>query len=272
LILLTALQTSYDYFGRWVEAVETRYIYGADIAEVARYVKATRHEGLVAVSAEYYRDLDPFRLALHLQGRPPFIIWFDGRQTLAFPPTASGLTPRYIFPTSAPPAEVWLPFLHPSLAESGRDYTLYRLPDETSLRQAQNAAFPLENSLAVRVNDDLILSAYRVLGAVISGGKFQVLLGWQALRSLPPGTDYTFLVRLRDRQGYLWAEDDGNGYAPSDWQPGVQALQLLTLRLSGDLPPRTYDLTVEVVDRHTGQSLPLATGETVLLLTPLARQ
>jgi hypothetical protein len=272
LILLLLLHTSYDYFIRWANAPGGRYIYGADIAEVARYVNATRGEELAAISAEYYRDLDPFRFTLHSQGDPPFVIWFDGRQSMAFPPPESGLSPRYIFPLSAPPAEVWQPFLQPSPAESGREYALYRLADMASLRQTQKTTFPAENVLGVKVNNDLIISAFRVLGTVASGGKFQVLLSWQALRAMPPGTDYTFLVRLKDSQNNVWAESDGNGYNPGDWQAGVQGLQLITLRLPGDLPPRIYHLTLEVVNRQNGQSLPTATGETVIPLISIKGQ
>lgn len=271
-LLLLLLLTCYDYFIRWANAPEARYIYGADIAEVAGYVNATSNEGLTAISAEYYRDLDPFRFTLHSHGQPPFVIWFDGRQSLAFPPPESGLSPRYIFPLSAPPANVWQPFLQPAPAESGQEYTLYRLRNAAELRQAQIAAFAAPNTLDVNINNDLILSAYQVLGSVVSGGKFQVLLGWQALRALPPDADYTFLVQLQDKQGHVWAEADGNGYPPSDWQPGVQGLQLLVLRLPGDLPPRAYPLTVQVVDRHSGQALPAATGETVIMLRVLAGQ
>jgi hypothetical protein len=93
------------------------------------------------------------------------------------------------------------------------------------------------------------------------------LLGWQALRSLPPGTDYTFVAQLEDNQGRLWAKADALGYSPADWQPGVQALQLLTFRLPGDLPVRTYRLTLAVVDRQTGQPLPADGGQTVIPLT-----
>jgi hypothetical protein len=52
----------------------------------------------------------------------------------------------------------------------------------------------------------------------------------------------------------------------------VQGLQLLVLRLPGDLPPRTYHLTAQVVDRRSGQTLPAATGETVITLGALAGQ
>jgi hypothetical protein len=139
------------------------------------------------------------------------------------------------------------------------------------LQQAE-AAFSSPHSLGIEVNNDMILSAFQVLGTVVSGGKFQVLLGWQALRVLPPDADYTFLVQLQDNRSHIWAESDGNGYPPAYWQPGLQGLQLLVLRLPGDLPPRAYHLTVQIVDRRQGQALPTTTGESVIPLTSLTGQ
>lgn len=266
LLLATTFHTAYDYFIRWASAAEGRAIYGADIAAIARYLKTNSDGELAALSAEYYRDLDPFRLALHFGGNPPFVIWFDGRQSLAFPPPQTGLSPQYIFAASAPPADIWLPVLSSLSNETNQDYTVYQLPPETWRDRLKASLFSGMNTLGITINDDLVLLGYEVMGEIISGGKFQVLLAWEALRPLPPGTDYTFLVRMWDSQGHLWAEDDGNGYPPSMWQPGVQGLQLLTLRLPGDLPPRTYHLTVEVVDRRTGQPLPAAAGETQIPL------
>jgi len=270
LILFTALHTTYDYFGRWASADDAREIYGADIAEIAHYLKTTKDEGLAAISAEYFRDLDPFRFSLHFQGEPPFVIWFDGRQSLAFPPAESGLSPRYIFAASAPAAESWLPLLQASPTESGRNYTLFHLPPNDDAQQLQASLFPSGQNLDININNELLISNYQLLGSVVSGGKFFTLLGWQALGPLPPGTDYTFVVQLQDKQGHVWARADGLGYSPADWQPGVQALQLLTFRLPGDLPARTYQLTLAVVDRHTGQSLPATSGQTAIPLTTLA--
>lgn len=265
LLTLTALHTAYDYFNRWATAPEARYIYGADIAQISHYIQAADNNDLAVISAEYYRDLDPFRLMLHFQGQPPFVIWFDGQQTLAFPPPESNLSPQYIFAASAPAAEIWTEILQPLSGQTKADYQVYTLADRQKLTQFQNDMSRLD----VIINNDLILSGYKILGDVVSGGKFQVLLGWQALRPLPPGTDYTFLVQMRDEQGHLWAQADGNGYAPGDWQPGVQALQQLTLRLPGDLPPRTFYLTAQVVDRNSAQALPAATGETTIPLQPV---
>ena len=262
LLFLTTLHTGYDYFGRWASAPEARYIYGADIAEVAQHIKANYDEGLTVISAEFYRDLDPFRFALHFQGQPPFVVWFDGRQSLAFPPQQSNLQPRYVFPTSAPAAGLWTTFLRYSPAESGREYMIYRLPDESLQPHFEQQMKPL----GVNINNDLIISGYQILGQAASGGKFQVLVSWQALRTLPPGADYTFAVQLRDPQNRLWLETDGNGYSPADWQPGVQGLQLLTLRLPGDIPPGSFNLSLQVVDRRQGKVLPAADGQTTISL------
>jgi hypothetical protein len=273
LLLLGAMfYTIYDYFVRWANAAEARTIYGADVAEAARYLAANHDQGLTAISAEYFRDLDPFRLVLHTGGKPPFVLWFDGRQSLAFPPPQSGLLPRYLFLASAPPPDAWQPFLQPVPAQSGHDYTLYHLPDAAAWSQTLAATFPTENQLGININNDLKVLAYRLVGQVVSGGKFTLLLAWQALRALPPGTDYTFVVCLKDSQDFIWAEADGLGYTSDHWQPGVTGLQRLTLRLPGDLPPQIYHLTLELVDRHTSQPLPAATGQTSFPLTSLTAQ
>ncbi|MCB0194154.1 MAG: glycosyltransferase family 39 protein, partial [Anaerolineae bacterium] len=265
LLVLTTLHTTYDYFVRWANAPEARSIYGADIAAVSRYLKNSDSADLPVISAEYYRDLDPFRLALHFAGSPPFVIWFDGTQTLAFPPAESRLSPRYIFPASAPAAETWNELLEPVTSESSPDFALYRLPESDPLGQLQNDLGRLD----VIVHDDLRLLGWSVLGEPIGGGQFQLLLSWQALRALPPGTDYTFLVRMRDSQGHLWLETDGNGYDPDDWQPGVLALQQLTFHLPGDVPPQNYTLSASVVDRRLGQALPASNGEAEIILGDL---
>lgn len=268
----TTLHTTYDYFGRWVAAPEARFIYGADIAQIAAHLKQTPDEAFPTISAEYFRDLDPFRSELHFAGEPPFTIWFDGRQSLAFPPPQSGLRPRYFFSAGAPAATLWQPFLQPVDLGPAVDYQLYHLADAATLQQAWAETFAAAPPLQVNLNDDLLLLNHRLLGEVVNGGRVQLVLGWQALRTLPPETDYTFVARLVDQAGQIWAEADGNGYAPGDWQPGVLGLQLLTLRLPSDLPPRGYSLIVEVVNRQTGQPLPTAAGEMSLVLQPVVSQ
>ena len=261
---LLTLHATYDYFQRWANAAGARQIYGADIAEIANYVQNNYNEEVTAISAAYYRDEEPFRYTLHWHGQPPFTLWFDGQQSIAFPPAESHLSIRYLFADSAPPNALWLEFLQPVPAESGRAYQLYRLPDTFRIAKVKEL-----QPLAYVINNDVNLNGYRVLGQVVSGGKFQLLLAWQALRALPPATDYTWLARLWDEQGHEWAQADGLGYAPSDWQPGVQGLQLLTFRLPADLPPGQYSLTIELVNRQTGQPLPAVNGATRLDLVTL---
>lgn len=266
-LLILVIGSSTDYFIHWRNAPEANHIYGADIAEIARYVRHNYTHELTAISSDYYRDLDPYRYTLHWAGQPPFAIWFDGQQSLAFPPPESGLSPRYLFAESAPPAAPWLRFLEHDPAQSGLAYQLYRLPNDLDL-----TAISLKQPLNITINDALRLSGYEILGTAQAGGKFQLLLAWHALRGLPPGTDYTFLTRLRDAEGRTWAEADGLGSNPADWQPGVYGLQLLTLRLPKDLPLQSYTLTLELVDRRLGQALPTRTDQTVITLTTLSSQ
>jgi 4-amino-4-deoxy-L-arabinose transferase-like glycosyltransferase len=124
----TLWQNGYDYFVRWHQATEARNIYGADIAAAANYLKASPSDDLTAISAAYYRDLDRFRMDLHFGGRSPFMIWFDGRQSLAFPPPESGLSPRYIFPASASPPETFTSLLEPDISAGNPEFSVYRLP------------------------------------------------------------------------------------------------------------------------------------------------
>ncbi len=262
LVVLITLHTAYDYFIRWNSSADARHIYGADIAEVARYLKTAGSQDLPVISAEYYRDLDRFRMDLHFGGESPFAIWFDGRQSLAFPPPESGLSPRYIFPNSAKAPELWTSLLQPSPDESGYEYTLYHLSAAAELARLQADAIPVK----VNVNDDLRLTGYLPLNEMVTGKTFKMVLIWQALRSLPPGTDYTFLVQLQDNRGHVWVQTDGNGYDPADWQPGIVGLQLLTFRLPGNLPPLKYHLLVRVVNRQTGRPLPASNGDTTVSL------
>jgi 4-amino-4-deoxy-L-arabinose transferase-like glycosyltransferase len=263
LLLFTAIYTGYDYFFRWHNSESAREIYGADIAEIAHYLKTSSSDTLPAISAEYYRDLDRFRMDLHFGGLAPFAIWFDGRQSLAFPTPDSGLAPRYIYPKSAPAPPAFVPLLRPVPDESGSEYTVYQIDPPGVQEQLVNDSVPVN----VMVSDDLVVLGYRLLGNPIkTGGQFQLLIIWQALRTLPPGTDYTFLVQLVDDQGHLWLQTDGNGYDPGDWQPGIIGLQLLIFHLPGDLPPRNYHLNLQMVNRQTGQPLPLIGREYEIFL------
>jgi len=263
LLAFTAAHTGYDYFWRWHASADARRIYGADITAVARYLQASPGGGLPVISAEYYRDLDRFRFDLYFGHQPPFALWFDGRQSLAFPPPGSDLSPRYLFPASALPPQNFAALLREVPQESGPEYKLYRLP-------ADGAAAAINfKPVNQTFNNDLVLTGYQILEETHTGGQFHVALGWQALRALPPGTDYTFLAQLRDNRGQVWLQTDGNGYDPADWQPGIMGLQLLTFRLPGDVPPLAYQLWAQVVNRRTGQPLGTAGGQTAILLGPL---
>ncbi len=249
--------TGRDYFIRWAQDAEAREIYGADFTEVARYLEQTESGGPVALSAAYYRDWDRFRLDLQTHHDPPFVVWYDGRQTLLLPPPGSGLDPVYVFPQSAPPHARWLDFL--DLEVQGSEMSVYRLkPDVQNGLALLFRPIPsgrAGDGASVSPGGLVRLSGYRIEGSNQAGGTLRVLLHWQPLQDVPGDPDYAFFAHLRDRREYTWAQVDANGYAVVDWQPGVQVLQWLELPLSPDLPPLSYALKVGLEDRSTGQPI-----------------
>jgi hypothetical protein len=243
-----------DYFGRWASDVEARSIYGSDFTEVARYLEANRDlAGPVALSAAYYRDWDRFRLDLQTRHSPPFVVWFDGEQTLLLPPPGAGLDPTYIFPRSAPPNLHWLDFLEPEIL--GDEMSVYRLKPgvKPALDTALDAVF--DDAENPSPEGTLQLLGYQLEGETQAGDVLRLLLHWQPLRDVPGDPDYVFYAHLRDRRGYTWVQADASGYAVVDWQPQVQVLQWLELPLPPDLPPLPYELVVGLEDRGAGQAL-----------------
>jgi 4-amino-4-deoxy-L-arabinose transferase-like glycosyltransferase len=255
-----------DYFGRWASDAEARSIYGADFTEVARYLEANRDiEGPVALSAAYYRDWDRFRLDLQTHHSPPFVVWFDGGQTLLLPPPGAGLDPTYIFPRSAPPNTHWLDFLQLEVSED--EMSVYRLKPGVQLALDTPLDAVIEDSETPSPEGILQLLGYRLEGEAQAGDVLRLLLHWQPLRDVPGDPDYAFYAHLRDRRGHTWVQADASGYAVVDWQPQVQVLQWLELPLPADLPPLPYELVVGLEDRGAGQ--PLGTPLEIDTITPL---
>jgi hypothetical protein len=252
-----------DYFGRWATDAEARAIYGADFTEIAHYLETTDLEGPIALSAAYYRDWDRFRLDLQMHHSPPFVVWFDGTQTLLLPPPKSDLSPTYIFPSSAPPHPRWLDFLQPEVR--GTEMSVYRLKPVVPLAVDTPLDAVIGGELSQAGNSSpsgtappagtAQLLGYQLEGEAQAGETMRLLLHWQPLRDVPGDPDYAFFAHLRDRRNYTWAQADANGYAVVDWQPGVQVLQWLEIPLPPDLPPITYTWVVGMQDRGTGQPL-----------------
>lgn len=253
-VLITGWFTVRDYFGRWAADSEARAIYGADFSEVASYLETNQEvRGPVALSAAYYRDWDRFRLDLQMHHDPPFVVWFNGPQTLLLPPPGAGLEPTYIFPISAPPHPGWLNFLQIEL--SGDQMSVYRLKPGAQPYLETPIDVVIHDAGALPPMDILQLLSYQLEGDARAGETLRLLLHWQPLHDLPGDPDYAFFAHLRDRRGFTWAQADANGYAVVDWQPQVQVLQWLELPLPADLPPLTYDLVVGLQDRGVGQPL-----------------
>jgi hypothetical protein len=264
-LVATGWFTVRDYFGHWASDAEARAIYGADFTEIAQYLKTSENvEGPVVLSAAYYRDWDRFRLDLQMHHNPPFVVWFDGPQTLLLPPPGSGLNPTYIFPLSAPPHPRWLDFLQ--VETIGDEIVVYRLKPGLQPALENPLDVVIDGSGAAPPAGTARLLGYQLEGDAQAGEMLRLLLHWQPMRDVPGDPDYAFFAHLRDRRGYTWAQVDASGYAVVDWQPQVQVLQWLDMPLPPDLPPLAYELVIGLEDRGSGQ--PLDTPVEIDTITP----
>jgi len=253
-LVFSGVLTVRDYFVCWAGDAQARAIYGAEFSQIVSYLARARPQGPLAISSAYYRDWDRFRLDVQTGHHPPYAIWFHGPQTLLLPPPHAGVQPTYIFAASAPPHPYWLDWLQLEVAES--DMAVYRLRHELPAL----ADRPLDAVIGTgdpTIPELVRLLGYQLVGEARAGQPLQVLLRWQALRDVPGDPDYAFFAQLRDKRGFSWAQADANGYAVVDWQPGVIALQWLTLRLPPDLPPLEYGLWLGLQDRSAGRALPV---------------
>jgi len=91
------------------------------------------------------------------------------------------------------------------------------------------------------------------------GDALQVTLVWEALA--PISADYTVFLHLRNEQGKIIAQRDGQPldglYPTSQWQPGEPVTQPLDVDLPRDLAPGSYSLHVGLYRLDTMVRLPL---------------
>jgi len=116
---------------------------------------------------------------------------------------------------------------------------------------------------AERALNDHFGSAIALVGvtppslAARAGGTLTVTLHWHAL-SRPP-KDYTASLQLLSPQGKLVTQRDAmpmnNTLPTTDWQPGQDVYDPMTLTLPANLPDGSYPIIVVLYDHVTGQRL-----------------
>jgi 4-amino-4-deoxy-L-arabinose transferase-like glycosyltransferase len=240
-----------DYFVLWAGNEEARYIYGADFGEMARYLKRHHSRDKLYISAEYYKDLDRFRFYLLMNRRMSDVKWFDGRRSLVLPPMGQGEDALYLFPASAP--------AHPALARSALQEVGNVPPGSafSAYRPRPDAGLVAEQPVDANLLDVVRITGVDLEGGAEAGQKLGLVLHWEVIRGVVQNLNLVFFVHLVDERGYLWAQIDGNDYAPPDWRPGDRVLQWLELTLPPDMPPGRYRLLAGMFHLASGERLSL---------------
>jgi uncharacterized protein with PQ loop repeat len=123
------------------------------------------------------------------------------------------------------------------------------------------------------LDDSIQLVGYTLANSVLKTGhsELRLALFWQPL--VPPPTDYTSFLHLRDHNGSIVAQRDSQpldgAYPTSPWQPGETIIDPITLPLPEDLPAGSYALLTGLYQLDTLERLPLAndaSGENAILL------
>lgn len=113
------------------------------------------------------------------------------------------------------------------------------------------------HSLRIQYGNQVTLLGYTLVttDTLHGGQELQPIVEWQANRT--PDTRYRIVVRLVDRQGHLWAEQDRepqDGNLPTTrWEVGKPVGDQYTLRLPPTMPAGDYQITIAV--REAGNYL-----------------
>ncbi len=110
---------------------------------------------------------------------------------------------------------------------------------------------------------DLGLWAWDMAPEVVTPGQLVHLSLYWDVRSSPDG-DYDLLINWRDEAGTVWHSDrlspTGVAYPTTAWREGQLLQGALRLTVPEDAPSGAHTLHLLVIDRNTGEPLPLRRG------------
>ncbi len=238
-------------YRRWADASFVRFLYHADIADVARYLNEHPDVQEVAVattSEELQLDERGLRLDLTRTLARPRL--FDPRYALALP----GGSPAYValttYPPPAPPIRAILqeyPLIAtgPVVAD-GAAYRIYRVePTRPLWSEGATVSFGAGK---------LTLRDWRVSPQEARAGQsIEILTVWQVgpTGNLPPVLKLFFHLVAPD--GALIATGDRLSLLASSLQPGDVFVQMTGIALPAELPPGDYTLLTGVYESDTNR-------------------
>ncbi|MBV8086135.1 MAG: glycosyltransferase family 39 protein [Chloroflexi bacterium] len=250
LLAFEGAQTGYRYFVQWASAPDAYYAMHGEAADLASWLEANAGDTPVLFSSEYPGHPTLLYLAPDVFSQ---IRWFDGRQSLAFPP--AGDDTLYVFTAHyLPPfADVSTLFRPDQLVAQGRDpsgavaWSVYRSSTPPALTPP--------HALAADLGGLAGLDGFAAPASSAAGQTLDVQEYWHALG---PGTpDVRAFLHLVDAQGHVWAQADNLGFYAEDWHPGDAAVNDQRLAVPPWAPPIPMKLQFGLYQADSGRQLPV---------------
>jgi hypothetical protein len=249
---LNAGLTVRDYV-RWSQHSFVRIVYHADVADLARALRASPVQDIAVATMTEELELDARALRIDLSGANARPRLFDPRYALVAPAGQPALIALPTFPPPAPPIENIL-----------QSYTL--MAREPTFRIYQGTLQPLVWGKCAPTSFGLLtLQDCEIASQAQPGQKTSVLTAWSVNGELPPTLKLFF--HLVTPAGQLVAAGDRLDVWTPALRVGDMFIQMAEIILPGDLAVGDYALQAGVYDAATNQRLPTPTGDAVRLGT-----
>ncbi len=239
-----------DYFTVWPRLGMVRFLYHADVADLARALRTRSdvQDIAVATTSEELR-LDANALAIDLTGSDVRPRLFDPTFALVLPASDPAYVALTTFPTPAPTVaaviEHWPPVAEGPQAAGEPAYRLYRV-----------AGMPPEwgGCPPVEFGDGLTLVDCRVAPQNPHPGQdIEIRTLWRVRASDNLAATLKFYFHLLTSEGALIATGDRLSVWLPSLHPGDAFIQTTTIAVPGDTPPGDYLIRAGVYDTVTGR-------------------
>lgn len=270
-VFLAAVRDVRDYFVHWPNDSYVRFLYRADLREVAKYIDERPETTDWAVASLLMGPWDRLALDVDTQREDVAIRLFDPQRAVVFP---SGAQPASIVVTTYPPQAPPLEALVNKEDHSGASFRQLALEpyaftdQETSLAQFTNG---LRLDGIMWIDDPSGQQAEEV----------GLITGWTVAEDLqlppmpvvanppPPGVyagpRLAVFAHLLTQDGEFVTGDDGLWVDPLTLRPGDQFIQLHRFTLPSTIPDGSYVANLGLYDPYTGERwLALDEGDRVI--------
>ena len=249
--------TARDYFVRWPEIPEVRFVWQGDLDAVAGWLDDHGDVTSATIGGLSATTMDAPSLDLLMRRKDVRVRWCDPGSPLG---AGGGLVlpadgGAILIPTVVPLADALSPYLSPGIEGE--------TPDLGSFRRYQPAYQAISAREPVAFRGGLtLLDMVLPAGAPRPGDTLTVVSIWRVVGETHP--DLKIFVHAVDDEGDLVAQHDGMDCPARFWAPQDTIVQVHRIQLPGDLETQQVRLRIGLYDRQTLVPYPVLDGRPYL--------